>query len=313
MLAGPLAFWEGVYWSALVSSPSVMLGVNRGNVDMLLFALLMVALMGLARASGRARAFGCAVIKLAAFLKLSPIFASAAVLQWRRRRPALLAFSALLIVFGVYALVIRHEIETIRSVIPAGIDLSFGAGVIVGGLRAHFGHSAFLIRDRPFAVALIALFTLAIGVALAIASGRRQREEPESSTRLLWLWAGGAVFIGCSAFTENGFDYRLAFCLLAVPQLLQWARQDRPAVPLPTVGLVLLLLGLWLSDTQPFLWHAIDYRWVRAESVFPFDELLVWGLVVYFTVALVRTLPIWLPRLTSARAPSPVTEQQALG
>jgi hypothetical protein len=110
----------------------------------------------------------------------------------------------------------------------------------------------------------------------------------------LGLWAGAPIFLGCWVLTETSFDYRLAFCLLAVPQMLEWTHERRPAVPLPRTALALLVATLWLSDTQSFLWPAIDGRWLRAESVFPFDEVLVWALVVYFLVALFRTLPSWL-------------------
>jgi hypothetical protein len=295
LLTGPLTLLEGLYWSLLITSPSVMLGVCRGNVDLLLFAVLVVALAAIARKGGRARSLGCALVELAAVLKLFPVFASAAVLHWRRR-VALLAFGALALVFAVYALAIRHEIETIRRVVPTGVNLSFGAGVIVDALRARYGDSAFIVADRPLAIAVLGVGTLVLGAVIALGLRRWFDGSAEPSTRLPWLWAGGAVFLGTWAFTENSFDYRLAFCLLAVPQLLEWTRLRKPAIPLPRTALLLLLVTLWLSDSQPMLWSAVDDRWRHAESIFPFDEVLVWGLAVYFTVALMRTLPSWLGR-----------------
>jgi hypothetical protein len=297
LLAGPLTLREGVLWSALVTSPSVMLGVNRGNVDLLLFAVLVVALVALARAGRGARILGCALVELAALLKLFPIFASAAVLQWRRR-PALIGFGTILLVFVGYALVIRHEIETIRSVVPRSVSLSFGAGVIVDALRGRYGENAFIVSDRPLGIGLLGVLTMIVAAGVALVLARSERERPEPSTRLLSLWAGGAIFVGCWAFTETSFDYRLAFCLLAVPQLLEWTRQSRPAVPFAWGALFLLLAVLWLSDTQPFLWPRIDGPWLHAESIFPWDELLVWALVAYFTAALVRTVPPWFRRGT---------------
>jgi hypothetical protein len=309
-LAGPLTLSVGLLWSALVTSPSVMLGINRGNVDLFLFAALVFAVGALARAGRGFRVLGCALIEVAALLKLFPIFAAAAVLHWRRR-PALLAFAAMTLVFAAYALMIRHEIQTIRSVVPASVAFSFGAGVIIRALR-RYGETAFFVADRPLAIALLALLTLAVSVAVAVALAHREQEEPEPSTRLIPLWAGAPLVVGCWVFTETSFDYRLAFCLLAVPQLLEWAGQRRPAVPLPRTALLVLVAGLWLSDTQSFLWPAVDGRWLRAESVFPFDELLVWGLVVYLTVALLRTLPPWLVRSSRAARSRPVVRSAHL-
>ena len=294
VLAGPLSLAEGLVWSALVTSPSVMLGVNRGNVDILLFALLVLALAALAREGRSARAVGCLLIELAAFLKLFPVFASAAVLQWRRRR-ALLAFGALLVTFAAYAVAVRHELETIRRVVPRGIELSYGAGVVVDALRRTYGEHAFLVRDRPAAIAVLAAATLLLALACAVIAERRRRYEPEPSTRLPWLWAGAALYIGTWALTENSFDYRLAFCLFMVPQLLEWARQSKPAVPVARVALAVLVATLWLSDTSS-LWSGVNAAWIHAESHFPLDELLVWALVAYSAGALVLTRPPWLRR-----------------
>jgi hypothetical protein len=293
LLTGPLRWWEGAVYGALVTSPSIMLGVDRANVDLLLFAFVVVALLAFARAGPRVRVLGCALLELAAWLKLFPIFATGAVLRWRRR-PALLAFAAITLVFLGYAVVIWHEIKTIRSVVESSIPLSFGAGVIVQAFP-HYGGTNNMIGNRPLAILLLCLFTLAVAVGLALLLKRRQSDQqPEPSSRLLSLWAGAGIVIGCWAFTENSWDYRLAFCLLAVPQFLEWARQRNPVMPFAGWALALMVATLWLSDTQPMLWPVIDKPWGRAESVFPFDEVLVWGLVVYLAVAMLRTLPPWI-------------------
>jgi Glycosyltransferase family 87 len=298
LLAGRLSLLEGVVWSVLAVSPSVMLGVNRGNVDLLLFTLIVVALASL---GGRrwARAAACGLIELAAVLKLFPIFAAVAVLQWRRRS-ALAAFGLLTAGFAVYAFAVRHELETIRRVVPRGVSLSFGAGVVVDALRSAYGLDAPLVRDRPLAIAVIGLAALTAAVAAAGLAARRRPAGPEASTRLPWLWAGGAVLAGTWVFTENSFDYRLSFALLAVPQLLEWARQERPAVPLARTALVLLAAALWLSDPVPIFSSGVTRPWLRAQAHFPWDELLVWALVVYLAAAMLLTRPAWLRRAPAA-------------
>jgi hypothetical protein len=291
-LAGRLTVGEGVVWSVLLLSPSVMLGVERGNVDILIFAMLVLAITGIARRGVLARAAGCGLIELAAFLKLFPIFAAGAVLHWHRR-PALGAFVAMAAIFTAYAAAIHHQLETIRRVVPREISTSFGAGVLVDGLKKGFNPGEFLDHDRTAAIAVVVLATLLVAVGFAAALARRRPHEPEASTRLPWYWAGAGIFVGVWAVTENSYDYRLVFCLLAVPQMLEWARQDRPVLPLARPALTLLALTLWLSDTFPLFSSGITEPWIRAERNFPVDELLVWMLIVYFVGGLLLTLPVW--------------------
>lgn len=303
VVTGPITLLEGLLWAALVTSPSVMLGVNRGNVDILLFAVLVGALVALTRRRGRWQAVGCALIEVAALLKLFPVFASAAVLHWRRRR-ALIAFGTLVAVFVAYAIAIRHELETIRRVVPTQINLSFGAGVVVDALRETYGDNAFLVSDRPLAIAVFGLLTLLVSAAVAFTLARRRPADPEQSTRLPWLWAGAAAFLGTWALTENSFDYRLAFLLLCVPQLLEWARQSRPAMPLARTALATLVATVWLSDAMQPISVRLLQPWLDAETHFPFDELLVWLLAVYFAVSLIHTRPSWLGRAPEDAAPA---------
>jgi hypothetical protein len=295
VLAGPLTLLEGAVWSLLVVSPSVMLGVERGNADILLFALCVAAVTAIASRPAAARAAGVALLELAAMLKLFPIFAAGAVLH-ARRRWALASFGLLAGVFAVYAFSIRDELETIRRVVPRRVELSYGSGALADGLRAAFGTDAWLLRDRTVTTVLIVAATFALAAAVAAVLGRRAGGPRAPSTRLPFLWAGAGIYVGTWAFAMSNFDYRLAFALLAVPQLLEWARQQAPTVPLARSALVLLAAVLWLSDgLRAVIPFGLGRAWVELETHFPFDELLTAALSVYLSVCLLLTLPEWLP------------------
>jgi hypothetical protein len=300
-LTGPLPLLDGVVWSAIVVSPSVMLGVNRGNVDVFLFSMLVVAIAFVARSGRRTRIVGCVLIELAALLKLFPIFAAFAVLQWRNARNALATFTALGVWFALYAFDRRDELRTIRSVVPKLIDLSFGAGVLIDVFRRTFGANAFLISHRTAAMVVLVVAAGIASVALALFLARIRGDAVEESTRLPLFWGGAAVFVGTWATTENSFDYRLVFTLLAVPQLLEWSRQARPAVPFPRTALAGLVLMLWLSDTLQPISKTLLHPWLAAETHFRFDELIVLALVVYLAAALIVTRPPWLERPNDVR------------
>jgi hypothetical protein len=302
LLMGRCSALDGLVYGGLMTAPAVMLGVNRGNVDDSLFVLLVTALAALARP--RLRVLGAALVELAAFLKLFPVFASVALLH-ARRRWALAAFAPVVVVFAVYGYWERHELATIRRVVPRGQEQSFGPGVIVGALRQRLGKNAPLIDHRVAAVVVVVAVAVVAAAALTKLLLRTRHRDPESSTRLPWLWAGGGVVAGTWMFTENSYDYRLAFAVLAVPQLLEWTRQRRPAVPFPRLALALVLACVWLNDKLPLLGTRLNYPWIVLESHFPFDEILVVALVAYFLAALALTPPAWFRRALRVVGPEP--------
>src|ERR1700690_1080128 len=85
--AGPLTLGEGAVYGAALLAPATMLGVERGNIDLLMFALVGLGLL-LVRRSPWA---GGVPIVLAGVLKLFPAFALAPFLRLRSRWPAALA------------------------------------------------------------------------------------------------------------------------------------------------------------------------------------------------------------------------------
>ena len=71
VFVGRLRVWEGLVVALALCSPAVMLGVERGNVDLSVFAVLMVALM-LFRRQAWMRIVSHFLFLLAAMLKIFP-------------------------------------------------------------------------------------------------------------------------------------------------------------------------------------------------------------------------------------------------
>src|SRR5215831_2500360 len=87
LVPGRLSLREGVLYAALLLAPATLLGVERGNVDLLMFALVALG-VGVVRRSSWA---GAAPIVLAGVLKLFPAFGLAVLVRRRKRWPALAA------------------------------------------------------------------------------------------------------------------------------------------------------------------------------------------------------------------------------
>ena len=71
----------------------------------------------------------------------------------------------------------------------------------------------------------------------------------------------------------HNYDYRLAFLLMTLPQLLTWTRIHASPVPAPRSTLVVVLAVLWLSEP------------ISSKGLY-FDELLTWLSFVNLATAL---------------------------
>jgi hypothetical protein len=275
-VAGPLTLGEGAVYGAALLAPATMLGVERGNVDLVVFALVVLGLL-LVRRSPWA---GAVPIVLAGVLKLFPAFALAPFLRFRRRWPAALAA---VVVLGAYGVATLGDIRVMRHVIPRVVVNSYGSGVVVEALRlagVSWVQSAAEVRYVRLAV-------LALGLLLALALLRLRYSPPavEDGLRLDAFWAGAAVYLVTYVFGSN-FDYRLAFLLLCVPQLCAWSRRGGAPAPWPAAALAALLVTLWLSSSQPPLPFGLQTWYVNLS--FPPEEVLNWLLFAWLAAALAR-------------------------
>ena len=226
--AGPGS--AALYGMALCS-PAVMLGVERGNVDILIFALVALAVL-VFRRSGRSAIVTHVLLLFAAILKLFPIFAVGVLLRQPRRR-ALVGLGAVLAAFGLYAFSIRADLRTLERVTPQSDHFSYGIRLftewLVDVAKKIGGSTVGKLPLRAWDDGLAAL----IVAAALLARGRGRLRLPRWSSidaeRDLDLFVAGAGVYLCSYVLVRNFDYRLAFLLLTLPQLLRWAH-DRSRV-----------------------------------------------------------------------------------
>jgi hypothetical protein len=229
----------GTLYAAALCSPAVMLGVQRGNVDLLLFVLIVLAVLVSGRTLPR-RLVADTLVFLAAVLKLFPILAIGFLIR-RAQRVAWIGAAAVLGGFAVYVVATRSYIREIFRAVPQVNDVSFG-------VRRFSEWASAALTDRPSLRAWDVAIVLAVLVVLILLRRPLRAHLPGglygAALRDLDLfWAGACIYVGSYAVFRS-FDYRLAFVLLTLPQLLRWSREWRW---LGIVTVLALFGTLWLD------------------------------------------------------------------
>jgi len=236
-VTGPLTLREGALYGIALCSPGVMFGVERGNPDLFIFAMIVASLLALER-SRSLRVAGYALLVAATILKFFPGFAWGMVV---RRSTAVAVGMAAIVV--VYALLTFDEIRTILDVVPKEVVFSYGAGVLAEGVVEAADWS-----DRANAQAIVSVLLVLVGGALAVVFGTRWRLSFDvlgHDRKLDGFWAGAGIYVGSYAVMHN-YDYRMAFLLLAIPQLSTWSSHARSPLP-ASLTLAALMTSLLLA------------------------------------------------------------------
>lgn len=276
----------GLAYAAVLCSPAVMLGVERGNVDILLFALLVIGVL-VSRRGLRGLIAGDAILLLVAILKLFPIFAVGFLLR-RATKAALLSALAIICGFAIDVFVTRNDIRAIFRVGFEEDTFSYGVRRATEWSAAFGGGQ---VSPRVWDLALV-LAAAAIAYLLARrtrSSLARATAVPTSQRDLDLFWAGALVYVGSYA-VERNFDYRLVFLLLTVPQLLHWARAGHR---LAFVTIAALLVTTWLDvwGSMPVVGSLLD-SWNRLTEVGRDGQALPIAVIGQFV--LFGTLMAWL-------------------
>jgi hypothetical protein len=213
-------------------SHSALFAVERGNSDLVVFALLVAALRA------RALATACVATAAAALLKLFPFAAFGALCCERRRG---WPWWPLLAVAGT-AVLLALQFEAIARIVRATpVDYIRAYGV--PSLRLYFQSEKGLPIGAagPWLVGAVCAGAVLAAVAGALRPPRAPWSVPVAPAAERMFVGGGLVYAGTFLLGSN-YDYRLLFLLPALPWLWQaYAGQGRKWRDLAPVLLVLFV------------------------------------------------------------------------
>ena len=216
---------DGALALVAILSPSVMMGVERGNLDLLILALVGAAALIYDDERSKRPSWAVVPIGLAIILKLFPMFCVAIAARCNRRT---ILFAGTITAFSVvYLADISHYLPLIRQNVPTTFILSYGYKAPFLGfdyLRTQAGLPEIRLADTwvPIAVAIVTLVAAAITALISLHRARVFCMVSNSIAGTSFLFGCG-IYCGTFLLGTN-FIYRLMFLLLCVPQLQDWER-----------------------------------------------------------------------------------------
>lgn len=289
---GRLSPSQGLLAGAALCSPPLVLAMERGNCDLIIFLLALLALAALQR-DWRAGAW--LAVFFAFTLKLYPAAGLVVFLRegWRRGWPWIAAGVA---ATAVYAVLQQHEIRTVLHHTPVDLMMSYGSthwtkvaehwAATSIGKRYAFHH---LEAHSMIWAALLFLGALRAGWT------KRASGSAAAADRHLDAFRLGACLYALTFIAGSSYAYRLVFLLLCLPWLWQKAAAQNSLARMRLAALALLFGVLWINS----------YWWFPLSVA---SELCSWALLGALGWLLGATTPAWSRELDAPaelRRPKP--------
>jgi hypothetical protein len=222
----------GLVALALMLSPSVVLGFERGNIDIVEWILVCSAALLYSEQRALRAVAALVILCFAVVIKFLAIFCCTLAI---RLRPMSLIVSALLVIFSLaYLYSLSDLLQLIRNNTGGGFSpyVSYGYIILFDRLEVLYGPRLGLDLTGLTAswvpiMAVAGVLLAALIVALAAwRCGHLQYRLCEGSDGIAFLFGSG-IFCGSFALLGTNYTYRLMFLLLCLPQLFDWMERAR--------------------------------------------------------------------------------------
>jgi hypothetical protein len=280
------------------SSPMVLFALERANVDVIIFLLVVATGLLWPKLSGGLRLFAYAPALLAALLKYYPVTLLCLMLR-QRPRSFFIAMTVALAAAALFIAAFRAELLASLPNIPGGgyatavfgvvnpgglyFGDNFGAPVLLGGIAQIITYGAgapdAFVHRLLLTGVLVGVTLLAAIPALRMTRAARTRVSiARMCPRQNFFVVGGAALIAGCFFAGQSIDYRGVHLLLVLPAFLllsdcEMPREERRRFWHASLVIVFLMWGdcfrVWLSS-EPLALLRLAFWFVR--------ELLWWWL-----------------------------------
>jgi hypothetical protein len=281
---------NAIWMLLIVFSPASMLLYERGNVDLIVFFLCVAIVL-----AGDYSAYAAAVFLIVAtVVKLFPFFGVTVLLRESKPKFVWLFAGCLSVLLG-YMYVTWDSVGVSWNLTMRGKEISYGANVFFyryGQAVSQFFSQWFgdpqvdrILKIGPIILASILVFIS--GVA-----GMRNREPMTTSSErnLAAFRMGASICIG-TFLLGNNWDYRLAFLILVMPQLLQWT--DLTNRGRYRIMAIITLTAVFVACWHFVVWYSPFLVNIK-DILFVLDEFFNWVLVAGLSYLLGASTPDWV-------------------
>ena len=272
-----------VYYGLILCSPPILLSLERANVDVLIFIVILT--MVFVNKKRHSKLIVASLILICAFLKLFPIFSVLIFLKEKKR--ASMIYSAFIIVcFLCYLFIELISIRAIHLQMGRPLDItSFGLHQLPDFISKYIFPSL-----NPAILFLVGIGVVISATLLILKSKDYVNFLEVASPNLDAFRMGSSIYLGLYIFGYN-FSYNLVFLLLCLPQIIDWSHLNNSMGKYS--GFALLII-LFIYTHLLF----IDTLVINGLS-FLLKEFEFWILTLYLIYALMLSFPIWLKEFTS--------------
>ncbi len=285
-------------------SPASMLLYERANVDLIVFVICVLIVI----AESHSAYVATLLIMFGSIVKLFPFFGVTVLLKEPRNK-FLWLFTACSLVLGIYMISTLNSVKASWNLTMRGDGASYGTDVFVTRYGPAISRAlaqtvspvqlSLLLKYGSLAIALLLLLAVVIWAFMDIEQPGTVSDRNFAAFRM-----GASIYVG-TFLLGNNWDYRLAFLVLLIPQLVEWTRSaSRGYRIVSLLSLILVLLSCWhfwiveiplasvfgsLEDSKKF--------WIIL------DELFNWILFASLAYLLVASAPTWVKELPRSILP----------
>lgn len=255
-------------------SPSTILGMERGNIDLIIFFILSMSLLFITN-----KIIYPLFILFASILKIFPIFTLICLIKFDRNQFIKILFFSLT-AFICYFLFTLQDIKLINDGTPKSSILTYGMKTIP---------NAFNLNLSTYFYASI-LFSVFIYCFLKIKS----QLNLELNTKYIDAFRIGSVIYIMTFLIGVNWDYRLIFLLFSVPQLTIWLKSESFFIRSSSfISISTMILTMWFLNIKLIF----NLKIFSFDEVWLVDELSNWILFFNLLLLLTISLPKWILKL----------------
>lgn len=198
-----------------VISPSVLLGIERGNTDLLIFFFVTISILLIKKSR---LIYSSIFILIGFLLKLYPIFTVFLLIKQKKKYSVFIYTFLITTLLGLYFIFNYSDLSLIAKGTSKGTEMSYGMDILWVFSANFDSNLSKIIRTISYLVVVI----VPVSSYWVLKKMKGFRSKIVSNGFIDFFLGGAAIYVG-TFLLGNNWDYRLVFLIFVIPQLYEWS------------------------------------------------------------------------------------------